>query len=119
MEENVKLERTWHEHVHGKTYTKLSQRQIVALAGEFYREMVAVHRDNPGTPADWEAAMRLDAKRKKRPTTRQPRDTPPVGPNNNRKAGWKPWCDFMPICVCGSQACLRGWQPSVPRSRRR
>jgi hypothetical protein len=51
MEENVKLERTWHEHVHGKTYTKLSQRQIVALAGEFYREMVAVHRDNPGTPA--------------------------------------------------------------------
>jgi hypothetical protein len=74
MEENVKLERTWHEHVHGKTCTKLSQRQLVAMAGEFYREMVAAHRDNPGAPADWEAAMRLDAKRKKRPTTLQPRD---------------------------------------------
>jgi integrase len=73
MEENVKLERTWHEHVHGKTYAKLSQRQIVALAGEFYREMVAAHRDNPGDPADWEAAMNLDAKRKKQFTTLQPR----------------------------------------------
>jgi len=73
MEENVKLERTWHEHVHGKIYAKLSQRQIVALAGEFYREMLAAHRDNPGDPADWEAAMNLDAKRKKRFTTLQPR----------------------------------------------
>jgi integrase len=74
MEENVKLERTWHDHVHGKTYTKLSQRQIVALAGEFYREMVAAHSDNPGAPADWEAAISLDAQRKKRSTTLQPRD---------------------------------------------
>jgi len=41
----------WHERVHGKAYA--SQRQIVALAGEFYREMVAAHRDNPGAPADW------------------------------------------------------------------
>src|ERR1700682_5525945 len=41
LEENVKLERMWHERVHGKAYARLSQRQIVALAGEFYREMVS------------------------------------------------------------------------------
>jgi hypothetical protein len=73
QEENVKLERMWHEHVHGKAYAMLSQRQIVALAGEFYREMVTAHRDNPGAPADWEAVINLDAKRKKRLTTLQPR----------------------------------------------
>jgi hypothetical protein len=73
QEENVKLERMWHEHVHGKAYAMLGQRQIVALAGEFYREMVAAHRDNPGKPADWEAAMSLDSSRKKRLMTLQPR----------------------------------------------
>jgi hypothetical protein len=89
MEENVKLERTWHEHIHGKTYTKLSQLQIVALAGEFYREMVATHRDNPGAPADWEAALRLDAKRKKRPTTLQPREI------HHRFTFWKEVDEFL------------------------
>lgn len=72
-EENAKLERVWHEHLHGKTYAKLTQRQIDALAGEFYREMVAAHRDNPGKSSDWDAAMNLDAKRKQRLTTLQPR----------------------------------------------
>jgi integrase len=73
LEENVKLERMWHERIHGKAYARLSQRQIVALAGEFYRDMVAAHRDNPGAPADLEAVINLDAKRKKRLTTLQPR----------------------------------------------
>ena len=35
QEENVKLKRVWHEHLNGRAYTVLSQRQIVALAGEF------------------------------------------------------------------------------------
>jgi hypothetical protein len=73
LEENVKIERMWHEHLHGKTYAKLTQRQIDALAGEFYREMVAAYRDNPGKSSDWDAAMNLDAKRKQRLTTLQPR----------------------------------------------
>jgi len=34
QEENVKLERMWHEHLNGRTYTVLSQRQISALAGK-------------------------------------------------------------------------------------
>jgi hypothetical protein len=62
-----------HRHVGKRLVARLSQRQIVALAGEFYREMAAAHRDNPGAPADWEAAINLDAKRKKRLTTLQPR----------------------------------------------
>jgi hypothetical protein len=41
QEENAKLERMWHEHLNGRQYVKLSQRQISALAGEFYRETVA------------------------------------------------------------------------------
>jgi hypothetical protein len=40
QEENAKLERVWHEHLHGREYTKLSQRQISALAGQFYEEMI-------------------------------------------------------------------------------
>ncbi|MET0219437.1 MAG: DUF6538 domain-containing protein, partial [Tardiphaga sp.] len=31
-EENVKLERAWHDHLHGQAATVLSQRQIEALA---------------------------------------------------------------------------------------
>jgi integrase len=66
-EENVKLERMWHEHLHGRTYTLLSQRQVSALAGEFYREMVAAHGENPGRPFEWEAELvRLEKRRNRR-----------------------------------------------------
>lgn len=53
QEENANLERIWHDHLNGQQYAKLSQRQISALAGEFYNEMVATHRENPGAAADW------------------------------------------------------------------
>ncbi len=66
-EENVKLERMWHDHINGQTATILSQRQIEALAGEFYREMVEAHRDNPGRAREWEAMLRRDADRRKMP----------------------------------------------------
>jgi len=33
---------------------RLSHLQIVALAGEFYAETVAAHRDEPGAKAVWE-----------------------------------------------------------------
>ncbi|MGZ6371206.1 MAG: DUF6538 domain-containing protein [Bdellovibrionota bacterium] len=74
QEENVKLERMWHEHVHGREYMVLSQRQIVALAGEFYREMVETHQENPGRPHDWEAVLQRDSARKKRPFSFVPRN---------------------------------------------
>ena len=69
QEENVKLERMWHELLNGRTYTVLSQRQISALAGELYRETVAAHRENPGRPFEWEAELeRLEKRRKRRIT---------------------------------------------------
>src|SRR5882724_4977989 len=74
LEENLKIERMWHEHVHGREYTVLSQRQIVALAGEFYREMVKTHQENPGKPHDWEAVLQRDSARKKRPFSFVPRN---------------------------------------------
>lgn len=51
-EENAELERVWQDHLNGRQYAKLSQRQISALAGEFYKEMVAAHRENPGAAAN-------------------------------------------------------------------
>lgn len=66
-EENLKLERMWHEHLHGRTYTELTQMQVVALAGEFYRETVAAHRDNPGRPVDWQLSLERHEKKKKSP----------------------------------------------------
>jgi integrase len=73
-EEGLKLEKVWHDRLHGQTYTVLSHLQIVALAGEFYREMVAAHRDNPGVPHSWEFLLKKDAERKKRLTTLIPRN---------------------------------------------
>src|SRR5262245_10437804 len=35
----------------------LTQREAVALAGEWYREYVAQHEDNPGNPDNWDAAL--------------------------------------------------------------
>jgi integrase len=66
QEENANLERIWHDHLNGQQYAKLSQRQISALAGEFYNEMVATHRENPGAAADWELVLRRHHERKVR-----------------------------------------------------
>ena len=48
QEKNLKLERQWRASLVGTPPDDLSHLQIVALAGEFYREMVAIHRDEPG-----------------------------------------------------------------------
>jgi hypothetical protein len=47
QEENLKLERQWRAGLIGTPPTELSHLQITALAGEFYAEMVAAHRDEP------------------------------------------------------------------------
>lgn len=73
-EENLKLERMWYEHLHGRTHTELTQLQVAALAGEFYRETVAAHRDNPGKPSDWENSLRAHENRKRRRFSLVPRD---------------------------------------------
>ncbi len=39
---------------------KLSHKQVVALAGEEYRELVSRHEDNPGTPEGWEALREIE-----------------------------------------------------------
>jgi hypothetical protein len=57
----------WHEHLHGRAHTELTQIQVVALAGEFYRETVAAHRDNPGRPVDWQLSLEHHEKKKKSP----------------------------------------------------
>jgi integrase len=64
QEENLKLEREWRANLVGQLPTELSHLQIVALAGEFYAEMVAAHRDEPGRAIDWQQA--IDAIDKKR-----------------------------------------------------
>jgi hypothetical protein len=66
-EENLKLERMWHEHLHGRTSTELTQIQVAALAGEFYRETIAAHRDNPGRRVDWQLSLERHEKKKKSP----------------------------------------------------
>jgi hypothetical protein len=60
-EENLKLERLWHEHVAGRPPGReLDYCQIVALAGEFDKEIVERHQRNPGRASDWEAPMARD-----------------------------------------------------------
>jgi integrase len=44
-----------------KGVQNLSHKQIVALAGRLYREMVAAHEDNPGPAADWRRKLESDA----------------------------------------------------------
>ncbi|OCX29100.1 hypothetical protein QU42_19375 [Bradyrhizobium sp. UASWS1016] len=63
QEENARLERMWHDYTHGRQPVKLSQRQLSALAGEFYREMLAEHGDNPGSPLHWESILKQDRER--------------------------------------------------------
>jgi hypothetical protein len=64
QEENAKLERVWHERAHGPVETVLSHRQIVALAGEFYREMIAAHGDEPVSAEKWQDVIDRDKQRK-------------------------------------------------------
>jgi hypothetical protein len=54
QEENLKLERQWRASLSGRPPTELSHLQITALAGEFYNETVATHREDPGPKAVWE-----------------------------------------------------------------
>jgi hypothetical protein len=61
VEENLKLERMWQNHAAGRPPGReLDYRQIVALAGEFYKETVEKHRRNPGKAADWESSIARD-----------------------------------------------------------
>jgi hypothetical protein len=65
QEENLRLERTWHDNLAGLPVSDLSHLQITALAGEFYDEMVATHRDEPGRPVLWEDTIRTLEKQKR------------------------------------------------------
>jgi integrase len=72
QEENAKLERMWHERAHGPVETVLSHRQIVALAGEFYREMIATHGDEPISAEKWQNVIDRDKQRKEEALKRTP-----------------------------------------------
>jgi len=72
QEENLKLERTWRANLEGDPVSDLSHLQINALAGEFYAEMVATHRDEPGRPILWEDTLRALEKKKTRLISVQP-----------------------------------------------
>lgn len=47
----------------------LSHRQVVALAGEFYRETVGAQSDSPGEPSIWDEVVRLTAGKTADPIT--------------------------------------------------
>jgi integrase len=64
QEENLKLERRWRNLV-GTPPDELTHLQITALAGEFYAEMVAAHRNEPGRAIDWQQTLQK-IERKKR-----------------------------------------------------
>jgi integrase len=64
QEENLRLERAWHDNLVGLPVSELSHLQIFALAGEFYEEMVSTHRDEPGRPVLWEETIRALGNRK-------------------------------------------------------
>lgn len=66
QEENLRLEREWRAGLIGKPPDELSHLQITALAGEFYAETVAAHRDEPGPTAVWEDHLRAIADVKSR-----------------------------------------------------
>jgi integrase len=65
QEENLKLERQWRSTLVSSPSTELSHRQIVALAGEFYAEMVAAHRDEPGRAIEWQQSLEKIDRRKR------------------------------------------------------
>nr|WP_154070837.1 hypothetical protein [Bradyrhizobium lablabi] len=61
VEENLKIERMWQDHAAGRPPGReLDYRQVVALAGEFYKETVEKHHRNPGKAADWESSIARD-----------------------------------------------------------
>ncbi|MDB5627522.1 MAG: hypothetical protein JWR73_3324 [Tardiphaga sp.] len=64
-EKNLELEREWQAGLIGLPPTPLSQMQIIALAGEFYAETVAAHRNEPGRPIDWQQASERLARRRR------------------------------------------------------
>jgi hypothetical protein len=65
QEENLKLERQWRANLVGAVPTELSHLQITGLAGEFYNEMVAAHRDEPGQAIEWQQSLDSIQKRKR------------------------------------------------------
>jgi len=67
LEENLKLERDWQDNLIGLPVSELSHLQIVGLAGEFYEEMIATHRDEPGRPVLWEDTLRVLEGKKRSP----------------------------------------------------
>jgi hypothetical protein len=66
QEENLRLQRQWRAVPVGTPPDDLSHLQIAALAGEFYAETVATHRDEPGPEAVWEDNLRAVANVKSR-----------------------------------------------------
>jgi hypothetical protein len=62
----------WLERAHGPVETVLSHRQIVALAGEFYREMIATHGDEPVSAEKWQDVIDRDKQRKEEALKRTP-----------------------------------------------
>jgi integrase len=66
QEENLKLERQWRASLVGVPSDELSHLQITALAGEFYAETIATHRDEPGRPAIWQDSLSAVAEVKSR-----------------------------------------------------
>jgi hypothetical protein len=65
QEHNLRLEREWRVSLVGTPPDELSHLQIVALAGEFYAEMVATHRDEPGRAIDWQQSLEETDRRKR------------------------------------------------------
>jgi integrase len=62
---NLELERRWRANLIGTPPTDLSHLQIVALAGEFYAETVAAHRDEPGRATEWQQSLeKLELKKR-------------------------------------------------------
>src|SRR5205823_2656010 len=65
QEHNLRLEREWRVNLVGTPPDELSHPQIVALAGEFYAEMVADHRDDPGRAIEWHESLHATYRRRR------------------------------------------------------
>jgi integrase len=66
-EENLKLERMWREQIKPRPFgIRLDYKDVVALAGEFYEEKIAVHDRNPGKAEEWEASIARDRELRRR-----------------------------------------------------
>jgi integrase len=67
QEENLRLEREWRSNLVGTPPTELTHLQITALAGEFYAETVAEHREEPGPAIRWEQSLKKHNDRRRAP----------------------------------------------------